>query len=192
MTVSDAVPSEYQRATDDFYKLLIDARDSAGLTTTIQSYTMVQGVLQVFLRRLEVSEAIRFLSVLPVGLRALFVADWDVSEPKRQFEDPAVMTKEVQGLRAEHNFAPENCHTRCSNRFETQRRRSLIRPGARYATSGRYVVLAAMNATTSKHLAAKAEANASLWHQPWPISGCNAGSDQRRTFTTPSRSSEDA
>ena len=101
------VPSEYQRATDDFYKLLTDARDSAGLTTTNQAYTMVQGVLQVFRRRLEVNEAIRFVSVLPVGLRALFVADWDVDEPKRQFEDRAVMTKEVQALRAEHNFAPE-------------------------------------------------------------------------------------
>jgi uncharacterized protein (DUF2267 family) len=101
------VPSEYQRATDDFYKLLIDARDSAGLKTTNQAYTMVQGVLQVFRRRLEVNEAIRFLSVLPVGARALFVADWDVDEPKRQFEDRAVMTREVQALRAEHNFAPE-------------------------------------------------------------------------------------
>jgi uncharacterized protein (DUF2267 family) len=101
------VPSEYQRATDDFYKLLMDARDSAGLTTTNQAYTMLQGVLQVFRRRLEVNEAIRFLSVLPVGVRALFVADWDVDEPKRQFEDRSVMTKEVQALRAEHNFAPE-------------------------------------------------------------------------------------
>jgi uncharacterized protein (DUF2267 family) len=101
------VPAEYQRATDDFYKLLADARDSAGLTTTNQAYTMVQGVLQVFRRRLEVNEAIRFLSVLPVGVRALFVADWDVNEPKLSFEDRAVMTKEVRALRAEHNFAPE-------------------------------------------------------------------------------------
>jgi|SRR5579864_7784916 len=101
------VPAEYQRATDDFYKLLTDARDSAGLTTTNQAYTMVQGVLQAFRRRLEVNEAIRFLRVLPVGARALFVADWDVNEPKRPFEDRAVMTKEVQALRAEHNFAPE-------------------------------------------------------------------------------------
>lgn len=101
------VPAEYQRATDDFYKLLTDARDSAGLTTTNQAYTMVQGVLQAFRRRLEVNEAIRFLSILPVGARALFVADWDVNEPKRPFEDRVVMTKEVQALRAEHNFAPE-------------------------------------------------------------------------------------
>jgi uncharacterized protein (DUF2267 family) len=101
------VPSEYQRATDDFYKLLTDARDSAGLTTTNQAYTMVQGVFQAFRRRLEVKEAIYFLNVLPVGARALFVADWDVEEPKRPFEDWAVMTKEVQALRPEHNFAPE-------------------------------------------------------------------------------------
>ena len=101
------VPAEYQRATDDFYKLLTDARDSAGLTTTHQAYTMVQGVLQVFRRRLEVNEAIRFLNVLPVGVRALFVADWDVNEPKRPFVDRAVMTKEVRALRPEHNFAPE-------------------------------------------------------------------------------------
>jgi uncharacterized protein (DUF2267 family) len=101
------VPAEYQRATDDFYRLLTDARDSAALTTTNQAYTMVQGVLQVFRRRLEVNEAIRFLSVLPVGARALFVADWDVNESQRPFEDRLVMTKEVQALRAEHNFAPE-------------------------------------------------------------------------------------
>jgi uncharacterized protein (DUF2267 family) len=101
------VPAEYQLATDDFYKLLTDARDSAGLTTTNQAYTMVQGVLQVFRSRLEVSEAIRFLSVLPVGVRALFVAGWDVNQPKRPFEDRAVMTKEVRALRPEHNFAPE-------------------------------------------------------------------------------------
>ena len=101
------VPSEYQRATDDFYQFLTDARDSAGLTTTNQAYTMAQGVLQAFRRRLEVSDAIRFLSVLPVGLRALFVTDWDIHEPKRPFEDRTVMTKEAQSLRPLHNFAPE-------------------------------------------------------------------------------------
>ena len=101
------VPPEYQRATDDFYKLLMDARDSAGLTTTNQAYTMVQAVFQVFRRRLQLKEAIRFMSVLPVGARALFAADWDVDEPKKPFEGWAVLTKEVQALRAEHNFAPE-------------------------------------------------------------------------------------
>jgi uncharacterized protein (DUF2267 family) len=101
------VPPEYQHATDDFYKLLVDARDSAGLTTTNQAYTMVQGVFQVFRRRLEVKEAVRFMNVLPVGARALFAAEWDVEEPKRPFEDRAIMTKEVRALRPEHNYAPE-------------------------------------------------------------------------------------
>lgn len=101
------VPSEYQRATDDFYKLLSDVRDSAGLTTTNQAYTVLQGVFQVFRRRLDVKDVIRFLGVLPVGARALFVADWDADEQRRAFEDRALMTKEVRALRAEHNYAPE-------------------------------------------------------------------------------------
>jgi uncharacterized protein (DUF2267 family) len=68
---------------------------------------MAQGILQAFRRRLEVSEAIRFLSVLPVGLRGLFVTDWEIDEPKRSFEDCAVMTKEAQSLQLLHNFPPE-------------------------------------------------------------------------------------
>jgi uncharacterized protein (DUF2267 family) len=101
------VPSEYQHATDDFFKLLVDARDSAGLTTTNQAFTVLQGVFRAFRRRLDVKDAICFLSVLPVGARALFVADWDADEPKLAFEDRAIMTKEVQALRAEYNYAPE-------------------------------------------------------------------------------------
>jgi uncharacterized protein (DUF2267 family) len=101
------VPSEYARATADFYQFLADARDAAGLTTTNQAYTMVQGVLRVFRRRLELGESIRFLGALPVGLRALFVADWDIHEHKLPFEDYAVMTKEAQSLRPLHNYASD-------------------------------------------------------------------------------------
>jgi uncharacterized protein (DUF2267 family) len=42
-----------------------------------------------------------------VGLRALFVVDWDVDESRRPFEDHETMTKEVRSLRADHNFSPE-------------------------------------------------------------------------------------
>jgi hypothetical protein len=45
--------------------------------------------------------------VLPAVLRAVFVADWNPEEPRRPFEDRAVMTQEVRALRADHNFAPE-------------------------------------------------------------------------------------
>lgn len=101
------VPSEYQRASIEFEKFLLDAREASGLTTTNQTYTMVQGVLQTFRRRLALSEAIHFAGVLPPVLRAIFVADWDVDEPRRSFGDRAEMVKEVQSLRADHNFAPD-------------------------------------------------------------------------------------
>lgn len=102
------VPNEYQRAADDFYKFLLDARDTAGLGSTHQTYTMVQGVFQTFRRRLDLKDAILFASVLPAVLRALFVADWDTEEPQQQFGDRNVMTKEVQQLRSDHNFAPQD------------------------------------------------------------------------------------
>ena len=102
------VPAEYERASDQFYKFLLDARDAAGLTTTNQAYTMVQGVLQAFRRRLDFKDAILFANILPIGLRALFVSDWDMNEPTQPFQERAIMTREVQALRAEHNFAPDS------------------------------------------------------------------------------------
>ena len=102
------VPVEYKRASMTFEQFMLDARDLSGLATTHQTYTMVQGVFQAFRRRLDVKEAIRFANVLPPVLRALFVADWDLDEPRRPFEDRAIMTREVQSLRPDHNFAPES------------------------------------------------------------------------------------
>ena len=98
------VPPEYQRASQAFTKFLLDARETSDLVTTHQAYTMVQALLQVFRRRLEFKDAILFASVLPPVLRAIFVADWDTDEPRRPFEDRTIMTKEVQALRADHNF----------------------------------------------------------------------------------------
>jgi uncharacterized protein (DUF2267 family) len=100
-------PQEYQQATQDFERFMIDAREAAGHTTTNQTYTMVQGVFQAFRRRLSVTDAIAFAQVLPALLRALFVADWDTTEPQRSFDDRETITKEVQALRAAHNFAPD-------------------------------------------------------------------------------------
>lgn len=102
------IPAEYQRATDHLHQFLSDARDAAGLETVNQAYTMVQGVLQTFRRRLEIREAICFSNMLPAGIRALFVADWNVDEPRHAFEDRATMTKEVQSLRPLHNYSPDS------------------------------------------------------------------------------------
>lgn len=101
------VPSEYQRATDNFYKFLTDARDISGLVSTHQVYTMTQGVLQVFRRRLSLKDAIRFAGVLPPVLRAIFVSDWDTDEPVRAFEDMENMTREARMLRPDHNFSTD-------------------------------------------------------------------------------------
>lgn len=101
------VPPECRRASIEFDRFLLDAREVADLTTTNQTYTMVQGVLQAFRRRLTIPEAIRFAGVLPPVLRAIFVTDCDTNEPRRDFGDVAEMIREVQALRPDHNFAPD-------------------------------------------------------------------------------------
>jgi uncharacterized protein (DUF2267 family) len=101
------IPMELQHASEDFERFLVDARALSGLATRNQVYTMVQAVLQVFRRRLDVKEAINFANVLPPILRAIFVTDWDIDESRRPFENRRIMTAEVQALRADHNFAPD-------------------------------------------------------------------------------------
>ena len=101
------VPPEYKRAGDDFYAFLIDVRDRSGLWSTHVTYTMVQGVLQVFRRRLTFHQAIAFAQVLPVGLRALFVSDWEVDDPIEPFGTREEMTEEVKRLRFKHNFSAD-------------------------------------------------------------------------------------
>ena len=101
------IPSAYQRASVDFDKFMLDARDIAGLATTNMAWNMVAGVLHTFRRRLNVKEAIRFADVLPPVLRAIFVADWNTDEPSLPFDERSAMTREVQSLRAAHNFAPD-------------------------------------------------------------------------------------
>lgn len=100
------IPSGYRVAAEVFEKFLVDAREESGLATRNQVYTMVEGVLRTFRRRLDVKEALRFADVLPPLLRALFVSDWDVDELKRPFDAREAMSKEVQTLRIDHNFAP--------------------------------------------------------------------------------------
>jgi uncharacterized protein (DUF2267 family) len=99
------VPAEYERASAQFYDYLLDARDTAGLWSTHVTYTMTQGVFQVFRRRLSMQDAIAFANVLPVRLRALFVTDWNPDEERKEFLDRESMTAEVKSLRKEHNFS---------------------------------------------------------------------------------------
>jgi uncharacterized protein (DUF2267 family) len=68
---------------------------------------LLQAVLQVFRRRLSVSEAVLFAGVLPPVLRAIFVSDWELDEPRREFASRAEMTREARELRPDHNFSTE-------------------------------------------------------------------------------------
>ena len=98
-------PQEYQIATLKFQDFLRDVKDIAFLGSGHMAYTMTQSVLQVFRRRLSLEDAIRFSNILPAGIRALFVADWDLAEPEKGFQERDDLLEEVQQLRREHNFA---------------------------------------------------------------------------------------
>jgi uncharacterized protein (DUF2267 family) len=101
------VPPEFERASAKFYEYLLEARDNADLWSTHVTYTMTQGVLQVFRRRISTRQAIEFANELPICLRALFVTDWDIGEEQKSFVDKKSMTEEVRSLRTEHNFSTE-------------------------------------------------------------------------------------
>lgn len=102
------MPMEYQRAGEDFERFLTLARENSGLSTRNQTYTMVQAVLQTFRRRLDFKQAIAFAAVLPPVVRAIFVADWNLDEPVLAFGDRKSLTRDVQALRQDHNFAPDS------------------------------------------------------------------------------------
>jgi uncharacterized protein (DUF2267 family) len=100
-------PAEYQRAYDFFAQFLTDAKIISGLGSVHQAYTMVQGVFQVFRRRLTLRDSIIFTSALNVGLRALYIAEWNPDEEIQPFSTIDEMNKEVKLLRPDHNFATE-------------------------------------------------------------------------------------
>lgn len=104
------IPSEYQQASLQFERFMVDARDAAGLATTNMAWNMVVGVLHVFRRRLSEPQALRFAEVLPPVLCAIFVSGW-AQELEQHAEplpwgDREALTEEVRALRREHNFSP--------------------------------------------------------------------------------------
>ena len=54
------ITMDIQHASEEFEAFLADAHDRSGLATRNQTYTMTQGVLQAFRRRLSLADAIRF------------------------------------------------------------------------------------------------------------------------------------
>ncbi|MEM7180374.1 MAG: DUF2267 domain-containing protein [Spirochaetota bacterium] len=101
------VPAEYQRIYDHLYDFLQEVRDICDIETTHRSYTTIQGVFQTFRRRVDFAEAVGFSNLLPAGIRALFVAEWDLQESKLDFTSRTDLIHEIQYLRRGHNFAPD-------------------------------------------------------------------------------------
>lgn len=98
-------PQEYQIATIKFQDFLSDVKLNCDLGSSHMAYTLVQGVFQAFRRRLGLKNAIRFSNLLPAGLRALFVADWNPDEPVLDFSSSREeLIEEFQSLRKIHNF----------------------------------------------------------------------------------------
>jgi len=102
------LPFEYQNASLEFERFMIDARDLAGLSTTNMAWNMVVGVLHTFRRRLTVEDALRFAGVLPPVLRAIFIEDWSLNEPPAAFGTKEELLAEVRSVRTAHNFSPPN------------------------------------------------------------------------------------
>lgn len=98
-------PPEYDRAGRVFTDFLVDVKVNADFGRSHMAYTLAQGVFQVFRRRLSLKDSIRFSNSLPAGIRALYVADWDVEEKIKSFDDRETMNREVGELRPDHNFA---------------------------------------------------------------------------------------
>ena len=102
------LPFEYQNASLDFERFLVDARDYAGLATTNMAWNMVAGVLHTFRRRLTVKQVIKFAMVLPPVIRSLFLELWNPDQEVATFGTEEQLLAEVRSIRPEHNFSPQN------------------------------------------------------------------------------------
>jgi uncharacterized protein (DUF2267 family) len=102
------MPWTYRHASKEYRAFLDDARNRMGLASDNMAYTAVDGVFQVFRRRLTAQQGLDFASVLPAVLRAIFVHNWDVSQPPAAFGNRRSMTEEARSLRKDHNLTPDN------------------------------------------------------------------------------------
>ena len=102
------MPWTYRHASKEWRAILDDLKDRMDLVSDNSAYTAMDGVLQVFRRRLTAQQGIDFASVLPSIPRAVFVSGWQVEEPPLPFPDRAALVREVMAVRKDHNLTPEN------------------------------------------------------------------------------------
>ncbi len=102
------MPWTYRHASKEWQAFLDDAKDQMGLVSDNMAYTAIDGVLQVFRRRLTVQQGLAFAAALPTVPRAIFVHKWAPSDPPAPWQDRATLTAEVKSLRPNHNLTPDN------------------------------------------------------------------------------------
>lgn len=100
------MPWTYRHASKEWRAILDDLRDRMDLTSDNMAYTAMDGVLQVFRRRLTAQQGLNFASVLPAIPRAVFVAGWQIDVPPLPFVDRATLVREVKKVR--QNLTPDN------------------------------------------------------------------------------------
>ncbi len=131
------MPWTYRHASKEWRAFLDDVKDRMSLESDNMAYTAVDGVFQVFRRRLTAQQGLDFASVLPSVLRAIFLKDWDVTHPPLPFPDRSALTHEVKQVRAQHNLTPDNAIEatawairRCTNAQDFERALRKLPPDA--------------------------------------------------------------
>ncbi|GLK65812.1 DUF2267 domain-containing protein [Paracoccus kondratievae] len=102
------MPWTYRHASKEWRAILDDLKDRMDLVSDNSAYTALDGVLQVFRRRLTAQQGLDFASVLPAIPRAIFVAGWRPEAEPPPFADRATMTREAQQVRPHHNLTPDS------------------------------------------------------------------------------------
>ncbi|WP_329609801.1 DUF2267 domain-containing protein [Paracoccus benzoatiresistens] len=102
------MPWTYRHASKEWRAILDDLRDRMDLTSENSAYTAMDGVLQVFRRRLTAQQGLDFASVLPAVPRAIFVAGWQVQTRPLPFVEREALVREVKKVRQNHNLTPDN------------------------------------------------------------------------------------
>ena len=102
------MPWTYRHSTKEWTAILADLKERMDLVSNNMAYTAMDGVFQVFRRRLSAQQGLDFASVLPTVPRAIFVAEWKVEDPPLPFLDREALTREVKLVRENHNLTPDN------------------------------------------------------------------------------------
>ena len=131
------MPWTYRHASKEWRAILDDLKDRMSLISDNSAYTAMDGVLQVFRRRLTAQQGLDFASVLPAIPRAVFISGWKIHLPPQSFTERELLIEEVKSIRRHHNLTPDNAIEatawtlrRYTNRSDLERVLSQLPDGA--------------------------------------------------------------